>query len=357
MREISPLSLVNSKTLVFLLGCQRSGTTWLTSIFDASPDVLTFVEPFAPAYGIVPDFPGVFDSFDANDPSWEHWMEGEFRERLWRRKYLLLSRSMRSPFWFKVELDFARLLPAQAPGQIRQRIRQFELLNLNRLRDDSPIYPKEDKPSHWIVKELRLAGKIPMITSAFPDSYLITIMRHPCASVNSILNWFDRGRLVELQSDMGNFVDQLESQEIGTQYSKQIARCRTGTLAHTLALYWRVSYETIWRRTVGNERAHWIIYEDLASSPLSRTQEVSRFLNLPFSNNMLDYVKYSSTTQSGTSKIDPLDTIRDSRKYYLAWIDDISDETQAAVFEICGESFLLPHFDSYYPHNVLEATE
>ena len=42
---------------VFLLGCERSGSTWLANIFDAHPDVELWMEPFADYAELFPAVP------------------------------------------------------------------------------------------------------------------------------------------------------------------------------------------------------------------------------------------------------------------------------------------------------------
>lgn len=42
---------------VLILGCERSGSTWLANIFDSHPRVNLFMEPFAQYAGLFPGFP------------------------------------------------------------------------------------------------------------------------------------------------------------------------------------------------------------------------------------------------------------------------------------------------------------
>ena len=43
---------------IFILGSERSGSTWLANIFDAHPGVEFYMEPFADYAGIFPEVPG-----------------------------------------------------------------------------------------------------------------------------------------------------------------------------------------------------------------------------------------------------------------------------------------------------------
>jgi len=333
-------------SIVFLLGCQRSGTTWLANIFDASPDTLLFMEPFSPPYGIFPEFPGVWEYFDESTPALDRLLCEDMPARLMRYKSLVSPESIADPSRFRRERSIARRARRFAPPPLRRRIRKFELLNLNRLDDDYPLYPKSTAPALAAVKELRFAGKVPVLRHAFPQASFVVIMRHPAATVHSILGWFARGRLVELRADLDHFLDALEAQPVGEEYRGHIARCRGGGLADTVALYWRVSYETMFRRLEGDSRAQLLVYERLASRPRETAVEMFERLQTPWAPSLDDYLERS--THAGLETSSPIDTRRESATYYRSWVGRLAPDVEAAVRATTEGSFLLPHFEPYY---------
>lgn len=337
------------ETWVFLLGCQRSGTTWLANIFDASPNTLLFMEPFAPAYGIFPEFPEASYFLEHSSSALDRLLRDEMPGRLLRHKSLMSQQSMTNPRLFRLELGLVRLfnqIGQYLPCRLQDRIRKFQLLNLNRTDSNYPIYPKNDDPSVWVIKELRLAGKVPILLQSFPDARFVVIIRHPVATVHSILKKFESGGLSELRRDIDTYLPKLEAQAISKDYKNLIARCRDGSLAHKLALYWRISYETMFRQLRGHSLAEFLIYEELALHPEEAIGRVFDSIGLPLSASVQNYLSYSS--RSSVEDPGSLTTVRESADYYRSWMDNVSESTQQAVLEITDESFLKTKFQPYY---------
>ncbi len=334
-------------SFVFILGLQRSGTTWLANIFDASPNVLFFMEPFAPAYGIFPEFPEASYFWRGSSNYLCDLLQNEMPRRLLRYKSLLFRKSMIQPVLFRLERLFAgRLVRLLSPGVLQDRIRRFELLNLNRMERSCPIYPKHPAPYIWVIKELRLAGKIPLLVNAFPNANFIVIVRHPCATVHSILAFFERNALPELRQEMGTFIDKISLQPISASYQTLIERSRAGGLTHQLALYWRISYETMFRQLEKHSRTQILVYEQLASSPQETSQQIFARANVPWTDSVEEYLAYSSDKE--VKNPGAINTLRKSGLHYRNWQAKISAATQQAVLDITGDSFLLPYFEPYY---------
>ncbi len=335
--------------LLFLLGCQRSGTTWLANMLDASPYSRVFMEPFSAPYGIFPEFPDASSFVESSSPELEHLLRTEMPTRLSRYKTFLLRKSLVDPLWFRLDRALARAtghLGRIGLRGLRQRARRFELLNLNRMNGEAPLFPKAAVPSLWCIKELRLAGKIPLLLTAFPDARFVVIVRHPCATVHSILTWFDRGRLTELRKDMETYLEKLELQPISKRHAELLARCREGNLAHRLALYWRVSYETMLRHLENHPSFRCVVHEELASRPREVARELWHHVGLEWTRSVDDYLEYSSGRDVDTS--DPLVTVRKSATYFSSWTDEISEEIRGSVLEITSDSFLMPRFEPFY---------
>ena len=334
------------ESLVFILGCQRSGTTWLANIFDASPDALLFMEPFSPPYGIFPEFPHPSTFLEVSTPELQRLLRVEMPVRLMRHKTLLFPRAVARPRWFRLERWVAQKGRRFIPPPLRKRLDKFTLLNLNRFDDSFPLYPKSDHPNTWVIKELRFAGKILLLLEALPEVRLVVIIRHPCATVHSILNWFERGRLGELREQLDTYIERLEAQPVGAGYRDEIAMCRRGSLAHTVALYWRVSYETMVRQIERAPNAELLIYERLASQPRETVVALFGRLGIPWSNSIEEYISYS--TSAHVEAPGPITTRRESASYYRSWVDKIPDDVRRAVLDVTRDSGLMSYFDPYY---------
>lgn len=338
-----------SRPPIFLLGCQRSGTTWLANIFDTNPATLLFMEPFSVPYALFPEFPGTNTFVEKVDEDLAAWLRECLPKRLLRYKHFVCERSITHPSWFQVDRWLARLVGRATrfgPASMQNAAKWFELLNLNRAEKLSPICQKDSEAPFWCIKELRLAGKIPLLLEAFPNAQYAVLIRHPAATVHAIETWFSRGRLIELQRDLTTYLDDLQSQPIAGPYRAQIERCRNGSMAHRLALYWRVSYETIARRLEGNADCHFVTYEELATEPRRVVAALWAKLGLQTTDSLDAYLQ--SSTKRDSNVIDPLSTQRHSASHYDRWQNAIEPGTLDDVAEIVSGSPLLERFAPFY---------
>jgi len=336
-------------SLIFILGCQRSGTTWLANIFDASPDIILFMEPFAPSYGIFPEFPDTSYFLENSSPYLNNLLQVEMPERLLHYKSLIFRQSVINPKYFRIERCLANKLRRFVPSRWQEFIRKFELLNLNRMDSSYCLYPKNTKPSIWAIKELRLAGKIPVLLKALPSSHFVIIIRHPCATVQSILKWFEQGRLGELRQDLETYFEKIEVQSVSTHYRNLIIRYRKGNLSHKIALYWRISYETMFRKLEKYQSVQFLVYEELASNPQKKIKELFDFLNVPFHSNVEHYIDYSSNKP--TESPGAIETTRVSSEYYKKWRNSIPSFVDESVMEVVEDSQILSWIEPFYDHS------
>jgi hypothetical protein len=339
----------NIKSPIFILGIQRSGTTWLANIFDSSPDVLLFMEPFSVPYNIFPEFPESSFFLDHSSNSLDNLLQVEMPSRMLKYKSLFLKHSMVDPNLFRLEHGLVSLINRMGrfgPIGLVNRTKKFELLNLNRTDKNYPIIKKNNNPSFWAIKELRLAGKIPLLISAFPKAKFIVIMRHPCATVLSILRWFDKGRLIELLQDLETYLEKIEVQKISNSYQQLISRCKSGSLAHKVALYWRISYETMFKQLENKASVQFVTYEQVAIGTQEACMQIFSRLEIPWSSSIEDYISFS--TNKEIEKPEAITTLRNSATYYRDWQARISEATQHAVSEMTDDSFLMPFFKPYY---------
>lgn len=341
---------VSTTGLVFILGTQRSGTTWLANIFDSHPDCLHFYEPFAPAYGIFPYFP---DEFTYLEPPATR-LAARLRHdlpRLVSRRSLLFDPVHESHRQFALE---AWLMGHIEAGARRAKLAppafaaQFNLLHLNRIGQQPVAYfPKSDHIRIHAIKEVRLYFKLPFLAATFPEARFIHVVRHPAAVVNSMVAFLKRGRLVEIRDHIDDFAGMVAAQPRFEHYRPLLERVAHGTLPEKLAAYWRVANETLAAdaSAVSGRSLH-IVYEDLAMDPLSRVSAMFRWCGLSMPAAADAYVRDSSTSRSERKTV--LDTNRVSATYYRDWVGKASPEVLNAVDNVCADSPLMREFAPYY---------
>jgi hypothetical protein len=337
--------------LVFILGTQRSGTTWLANIFDSHPDCLHFYEPFAPRYGIFPYFP---DEFTYLEPPATR-LAARVRHdlpRLVSKRSLLFDpvhaghRQFAVEAWFMVHIEeWARRAKLSPPAFAAH----FNLLHLNRIGQQPYAYfPKSDHIRVNAIKEVRLYFKLPFLAATFPEARFIHVVRHPAAVVSSMMNFLQRGRLVEIRDHIDDFAGMVAAQPRFENYRPLLERIAHGTLPEKLAAYWRVANETLAADASPlGERSLHVVYEDLATDPLSRVSAMFRWCGLSMPPSTDAYVRESSTSRSERKTV--LDTNRVSATYYRDWVGKVSPEVLDAVDVVCAESPLMREFSPYYP--------
>lgn len=341
--------LLQNNPLIFILGIQRSGTTWLTNIFDSSPDSMVFMEPFAPTSKIFPEFPKTNLFIKDSNACLDKLIQKEMMKRLLRHKSLLPFTSLLLPNLFPLERKIVSLWKKNnykyMPYSFKSHVKKFSALNYHKMEDAFPIYNKHSHPNYWVIKELRLAGKLPLFIENFPNAHYVVIIRHPAATVNSIINWFEKNRLGELRRDISDYISDLETQSISKLYNDKIGISKSGQLAHILALYWRISYETIFSQLRKNGNFHVIIYEQMVNEPKKIIAQLFNDIGISWNSSVDDYLAFS--TRNSIQINNPISTIRKSIDYKY-WIDQISIQDKMAILEIVKESFLVPYFEPYY---------
>jgi hypothetical protein len=308
------------------------------------------MEPFAPAYGLFPEVPDQAFFLQSAPPAVVEVLQAQALNRLRNAKRLLSTQSITDPRLFRFERAVARLgnrVGRWLPTRVERRIAHFTLLNLNRFEDSYPIFPKTKTPSHWVIKELRFAGKVPLLRDAFPDARFLVVLRSPHATVHSMLRWFSRGGLGEVRRELNSFVEKLECQRIASAYAPQIEVARAVDLAHRAALYWRVCYEQMEHTLQRVEAPYRILpYEAIARHPNAEAKALLDWAGIPWHSYTASYLDYS--TAHDVHCPTATNTIRRSDTYSTAWIAEISDDVRQAVDEIVLDSPLLRHLRQYY---------
>lgn len=338
------------RDLVFILGTQRSGTTWLANIFDSHPDCLHFYEPFAPAYGLFPYMPREFVFVEPPADVLATRLRSDFAHLVDHRSRLFDPvHATRRQFLFEAWL-MGKLETLNRRVQWRHLdfAAQFNLLHLNRLGQSPPAYfAKSAAPSVTAVKEVRVYFKVLFLAATFPQAKFIHVVRHPAAVVSSMDTFLKRGRLVEINANIRRFADTVGAQQRFNAYAPLLAGVRGAALEDQLAAYWRIANESIVEQFRAIEgRTFSLVYEDLATDPLARVRDLFAWCGLSMPASTDAYVRESSTSRSDRKTA--LDTNRVSATYYRDWVGKASPAVLAAVERVCADSPLMDRFAPFY---------
>lgn len=303
-----------TEPVAFLLGCERSGSTWLANILDAHEGVELLMEPFAPYASIFPGFPHRHEHVASSTPALAQSVRQGLRATL-PMKYPLLYRPGRPVGWRSVDGALIR-----GGHRAFQRLRlkaplalpRWELLNLNQSEIPADLRARKQwPPQRFVVKELRLNLKVPVLADAFPDARYVVIVRHPAAQLTSTRKWLEQGRLQELAGALKTLASEVKQSPGLERYRAWLGN---GDRDDLLVVWWFLNYETVLadlRRV--NARSLLVRHEELAAAPADGSQALLAFLGLSASGSVERYVERTSTAEQRTSS--PLDTFRKSAEH------------------------------------------
>jgi len=323
-------------TPVFVLGCERSGSTWVANILDARPDVELWMEPAADYAGLLPEL--------ADRNAWcaaptEREVESlrAGLARLARAKYPLLYRPGRWPGLRAADARVAaavRVVSRRATRRTPAWVARYELLNLHASRIPVRLQTRKQRaPGRVVVKELRLQLKARWLAGAFPAARVLVTLRHPVAQVASISRLMAGGGLAELARALRRFPDAVASQPRLRQWVDPVrAAERAEDPAERLAVYWLVAYQTLLEDLEACGLAHRVVrHEELASAPEAGAAELLAWCGLAPCPEVERYVRWSSATEAARPAA--LDTARHSRSVAARAQGAAAPELRARVLE------------------------
>ncbi len=335
----------------FILGCERSGSTWVSNVLDASREVEFFMEPFADYAEMFPGFPNRNLYVDHSNDTLAEVVECGL-PALKKAKYAFFYNRTRNLYWKRVDRIIIGMLGSLGRWSgfdVPIRAKQFELLNLN--MKDLPIGGHRKKieiPTLSVIKELRMNFKVGLLQRVFPGAKYIIVVRHPGAQLMSIMKLFSTGRLGELRRSLLSLYPHLSCSNRFEKYSGYL-RCLDGQsdMREMLLLWWLVSYETAIEDCKRYNVDYLVTYNDaISESPEEEFRKIFSFLKLDYSEEVSSFVSYSSTNSesgSDTIPLSSLNTIRDSYNYSNESILNIDNEMKIGIaklyerYDVCEE--------------------
>lgn len=219
---------------LFIVGVGRSGTTLLQSMLNAHPEICFTPETHFIKRFLVPQFSGI-----------KNFSKSSLLESLEEDKYLKRLNISYNPILDKFNEKLSD----------KDLVSIFDIILENYARDQNKIIVGDKDPMN--------ASYINQIKYAFPDSYLIHIIRDPRDVV-----------LSRLESDWGK----------NTSFSVHLAEYKVhlnSVLSDANALFDKKYIE--------------IYYEKLLENPEKELERVCNEIGLDYSNEMLDFQKKANT--------------------------------------------------------------
>lgn len=262
---------------VFILGIERSATTWIANILEAHPRTEVYMEPLSMYTSCFKDWPSRMEKINQREKYAEYFIK-EFN-KLKRDKKFLLTHMYDSNFAWQKDFSLAQLLAAKFNSI---KARNFLELNFHRRAEDFS-FTKSDV-SFKVVKELRLNFNSNLLADINPDVKVIVVVRDYASNIKSIMKYVKEGGLNELQSILnlkGNEEDYL-----------------------SLMNYWVESYNSIIEGLEDSKIEHHIVsHSSLLMNGVEEVQKIFSFIKLDVEDQVVKYLGYSNSDGSGKHNI------------------------------------------------------
>lgn len=185
--------------MLFILGIERSATTWVANLMEAHPATRVYVEPLSIYTSRFKQWPDRFQ--EITDPEEKaRYFKSEFAI-LKQHKEWLLTKWSQSRYAWQFDLWFSNLL-------VRKKIATetaIDFSEINFHRKAQQCVEKYDEIELEIIKELRLNFNAHIIADIDANAKILVVIRNLFANIRSILKHINQGSLVELKSLLEEF--------------------------------------------------------------------------------------------------------------------------------------------------------
>jgi hypothetical protein len=264
-------------TAIFLLGAQRSGTTWLGKIFDSHPDVLYRHEPDhgdtsqAPLRTLV-----------------ENWIANRSQRAAAKRPFFRKSWQSAPAFWARSALATLLAAATRLPA-IGRTIARLSIPDLG----SSPHMRVAIKSIDW-------CEGVGAFARVLPDSRTIVILRHPCGQVASVMRGNAGGRFTLREPGTDMPFDEIPTLRFAAARGVDEAAFQALPEAARYAWAWVMFNETALNALEGLPNAKIVVYEDLCARPAETARDMFSFAGLDWNSQTVEFLERSTNHQGTT---------------------------------------------------------
>jgi len=199
---------------LFILGIERSATTWVSNILEAHPSTEVFMEPMSIYHTRFHEWPNRFEKITNTEKMCQYFCQ-EMEILRKRKRWALTKLSERSIAW-NLDLTVAEFLIQKKLAN--DHIKDFYELNFHRKNSFCTYLKSSDRID--VIKCLRLNFNAPIIRKIDPEAKVIVIIRDLASTIFSIQNQIKAGNLSELKKLMEKKYDEINLNSL-FEYWKQ----------------------------------------------------------------------------------------------------------------------------------------
>jgi len=313
-------SAAPASNLIFILGAQRSGTTWLGKIFDSHPGILYRHEPDE-VVAAPPDLtdralPGVLNA----------WIN--HRGLRSAAKMPVFRKDWETGLSHRARLTIAYLITAAA--------------HLPALGSFAARLPVPDfmcngqKPGpRAAIKSIRWCDGVGRLARLYPDSRTLLIVRHPCGQVESVMRGASQGRFAAGGDEGGMPYHEEQAMACARRRGVTPSAFRALPDAAKYAWAWVAFNEIAFEALDGRPNARIVLYEDLCKQPDTLSRELFAFAGLPWCEQSSAFVTTSSHHEGEAAYYA---VYRNAIAAAENWRKRMKPEDQAAVLAVAAQS-------------------
>lgn len=260
--------------MIYILGTERSASTWVANILDHHPRLDVCMEPLSSYNSRFKNWPDRFTKMDHPGKKAAEF-ECEF-EILRKHRRFLFTRFSDSHFAWKTDLNWAQFLARKniAPDSVS------DFLELNFHRKNRSITVKKKEPLQTVIKEVRLNFNASLISAMDKNPRVIVTIREMASCIRSISNFIDEGSLTDLKKDLQAHYGSITPQ--------------------TLCNYWFESYSVLLDSLENHQIPYKIVsHTELLKNPRAVTEEIFRFLDISVEPDIIKFLETSDRSGSG----------------------------------------------------------
>lgn len=260
--------------MIFILGIERSATTWVANILDHHTRTDVYMEPLSQFNSRFNRWPNRFTQLKHFGQRATYFLE-EFEILQEHRRFFLTQLSETSFAW-QTDLKLVQFLVQK---QIATNTTK-DFLELNFHRKNRQISVSKQPPLNTVIKELRLNFNAALIPVLDEQAQVLVVIREPASTIRSILEQIEQGNLVELASDLNRYYGEISLQ--------------------TICTYWYESYSTL-IETLENESTSYrmVSHIDLLKDREEAVDQIFDYVGLPLTSEVKRYLQLSNQSGSG----------------------------------------------------------
>ncbi|WP_441000355.1 sulfotransferase [Fodinibius sp. SL11] len=260
--------------MVFILGIERSATTWVSNLLEAHPDTCVYVEPMSAITARFKEWPDRFEQIEDVKQKADYF-NSEF-EILKRHKNWMLTNVSSNALAWQFDLWLSNWLVRKQLAT--EAARDFSEINFH--RKTQPFVKKNKELKIEVIKELRLNFNPAIIRHIDNSARVLVIVRDIFANIESILNHIEQGNLAELKQVLLKHYGQIN--------------------AEIIYKYWRDSYNSLFKG-LEDYNIEYMTLEHTAfiQYPECEINNLCTFVQIDDSNSILNYLYQSNKKGKG----------------------------------------------------------